>query len=283
MDSFTPSDYIKQNYDPDDRLAVVIKNHLTGQVIQRLDSARAIASRDFQSWLTFHNANGGNVYLSVNALQPEANGRTRAQIQTVRHVYLDIDQDGPAVLAKILGDSRIPQPNYVLNTSPAKFQTLWKVQEFTMEQAEHLQRVMATEFGTDRSVVDTARVLRIPSFFNVKYTVPHQVTVRRLSAVVYRPSAFDLPLELSFEASPKTSLRPLASRPTRKGRISQSERDWADTMQRLSRGEDPASVQALLEQKRYDKANPSYYACLTVSKAIRELERRRAGISGPEL
>ena len=54
-------------------------------------------------------------------------------------------------------------------------------------------------------------------------------------------------------------------------------------MQRLSRGEDPASVQALLEQKRYDKANPTYYACLTVSKAIRELERRRAGISGPEL
>ena len=48
MNTVTSSDYIKQNYDPDDRLAVVIKNHLTGQVIQRLDSARAIASRDFQ-------------------------------------------------------------------------------------------------------------------------------------------------------------------------------------------------------------------------------------------
>ena len=208
MSTITSWDYIKQNYDPDDRLAVVIKNHLTGQVIQRLDSARAIASPDFQSWLRFQNANGGSVYLSVNALQPEATGRTRAQVQTIRHVYLDIDQDGPAVLAKILGDRRIPQPNYVLNTSPAKFQTLWKVEEFTMEQAEHLQRAMAAEFGADRSVVDAARVLRIPSFFNAKYTVPHQVTVRRLSAVVYRPSAFDLPLELSFEASPKTSLRP---------------------------------------------------------------------------
>ena len=204
MNTVTSWDYIKQNYDPDDRLAVVIKNHLTGQVIQRLDSARAIASRDFQSWLTFQNANGGSVYLSVNALQPEANGRTRAQIQTIRHVYLDIDQDGPAVLAKILSDPRIPQPNYVLNTSPGKFQTLWKVQEFTMEQAEHLQRVMATEFGADRSVVDAARVLRIPSFFNAKYAVPHQVTVERLSPVVYRPSAFHLPLKLSFEASPKT-------------------------------------------------------------------------------
>ena len=49
-------------------------------------------------------------------------------------------------------------------------------------------------------------------------------------------------------------------------------------MRRLSRGEDPASVQALLEQKRYDKADPKYYASLTVSKARRELERRQAGV-----
>jgi hypothetical protein len=31
--TITPRDYIKQNYDPNDRLAVVIKNHLTGKVI----------------------------------------------------------------------------------------------------------------------------------------------------------------------------------------------------------------------------------------------------------
>ena len=283
MNTVTSSDYIEQNYHPDDRLAVVIKNHLTGQVIQRLDSARAIASPDFQRWLRFQNANGGSIYLSVNSLQPEATGRTRAQIETIRHVYLDIDQDGPAVLAKILSDPRIPQPNYVLNTSPGKFQILWRVEEFTLEQAERLQRVMAAEFGADQSVVDAARVLRIPNFLNAKYAVPYQVTVERLSAVVYRSSDFHLPLKLSFEASPKTSLRPAALRPSGNGRISQSERDWADTMRRLSRGEDPASVQALLEQKRYDKADPKYYASLTVSKALQELQRRRAGIAGPEL
>ena len=107
--TITSWDYIKQNYHPDDRLAVVIKNQVTGQVIQRLGSARAIASPDFQRWLRFHNVTGGSVYLSVNSLQPEATGRTRAQVQTIRHVYLDIDQDGPAVLAKVLRRSQNPK------------------------------------------------------------------------------------------------------------------------------------------------------------------------------
>jgi hypothetical protein len=283
MNTVTSSNYIEQNYHSDDRLAVVIKNNLTGQVIQRLDSAQTIASPYFQRWLRFQNSSGGSIYLSVNSLQPEATGRTRAQIETIRHVYLDIDQNGPAVLAKILGDPRIPQPNYVLNTSPGKFQILWRVEEFTLEEAERLQRIMAAEFGADQSVVDAARVLRIPNFLNAKYAVPYQVTVERLSAVVYRSSDFHLPLRLSSEASPKTSLRPAALRPSGNGRISQSERDWADTMRRLSLGEDPASVQALLERKRYDKADPKYYASLTVSKALQELQRRRAGIAGPEL
>ncbi len=282
MDTMTTWDYIKENYHPGDRLAVVIKN-ASGAVIQRISTAERIASPEFQRWLQFENLRGGNVYLSVNSLLPEATGRTRAQVQTIRHVYLDIDQEGPAVLAKILSDPRIPQPNYVLNTSPGKFQILWKVEEFTLEQAERLQRTMAAEFGADQAVVDAARVLRIPNFYNQKYHPPNQVAVERLSAGVYRSSDFHLPLKLSCEASLKTPLRPVASRPSGNGRITQSERDWADTMRRLSLGEDPASVQARLEQKRYDKADPKYYASLTVSKALQELQRRRAGIAGPEL
>ena len=142
---------------------------------------------------------------------------------------------------------------------------------------------MAAEFGADQAVVDAARVLRIPNFYNQKYHPPNQVAVERLSADVYRSSDFHLPLKLSCVASLKTPLRPVASLPGGNGRITQSERDWADTMRRLSLGEDPASVQARLEQKRYDKADPKYYASLTVSKALQELQRRRAGIAGPEL
>ena len=274
--TITSWEYIKQNYDPDDRLAVVIKNHQTGQVIQRLDSARAIASRDFQTWLRFQNENGGCVYLSVNALQPEATGRTRRQVQTIRHVYLDIDHNGPAALAAVLADPRVPQPNYVLNTSPGKFQILWKVEEFTLEQAERLQRAMAAEFGADLAVVDAARVLRIPNFRNKKYDRPTQVTAVKLSDQIYKPSHFRLQLDLLPDPANATASRPTTNHRPSNGRLSQSEIDWARVMRDLSHGQDPAAVQARLEQQRQDKHNPADYAARTVNKARAELARRRS-------
>jgi hypothetical protein len=274
--TITSWDYIKQNYHPDDRLAVVIKNQVTGQVIQRLASARAIASPGFQRWLRFQNVNGGSVYLSVNSLQPEATGRTRAQVQTIRHVYLAIDQDGPSVLAKVLNDPRIPKPNYVLNTSPGKFQTLWKVEEFTLEQAERLQRAMAVVFGADQAVIDAARVLRIPGFRNTKYPLPHQVTAQKLSDQIYKPSDFKLQLNLLLEPRADAVPRPATGQRPPHGRLSQSEIDWARVMRDLSRGHDPAAVQAKLEQQRQDKHNPADYAARTVHKALAELARRRS-------
>ena len=98
MNTVTSWDYIKQNYDSDDRLAVVIKNHMTGQVIQRLDSARAIASPDFQRWLRFHNANGGNIYLSVNASSPRPPaGPGRRSRPSVTFTWTSIRMDRPSL------------------------------------------------------------------------------------------------------------------------------------------------------------------------------------------
>jgi hypothetical protein len=119
----TSWDFVKDNYDLSDRLAVVIKNRSKDRFIQRIDTARNIASPDFQKWLRFQNANGGCVFLSTNSLRPESTGRARADIHAIRHVYLDIDADGPRVLENVLSDIRIPKPNYILNTSPGKYQT----------------------------------------------------------------------------------------------------------------------------------------------------------------
>jgi hypothetical protein len=51
------------------------------------------------------------------------------------------------VLERVMTDPRVPNPNYVVKSSPGKFQTIWKVQDFSIGQAETLQRVMAAEFG----------------------------------------------------------------------------------------------------------------------------------------
>ena len=67
------------------------------------------------------------------------------------------------------------------------------------------------------------------------------------------------------------------------GSVSQSERDWAETLQRLSRGESPTAVKAWLQGTRQDKSQPAYYAEITVRKAAAELDRRRGIQPGLEL
>jgi len=270
MSSVTSWDYIKDNYEADDRLAVVIKQS-SGQVIQRISIAERIAAPEFQRWLRFENLSGGNIYLSANALCGQATARTRSQIATIRHVYLDIDVNGEKVLQAILHDSHIPQPSYVLNTSPRKFQTVWKVEGFTVEQVEALQRSMAITFGADRAVVDAARVLRLPGFYNRKGEPPHRVTAQHFSNDVYTPSDFQLPIP-EIDQPVMRRMR-VVHQP---GSLSQSERDWAETLQRLSRGESPTTVKAWLEGSRQDKSQPAYYAEITVRKACAELDRRHS-------
>ena len=277
MNSVTSWDYIKDNYEADDRLAVVIKQP-SGQVIQRINTAERIASPDFQRWLRFENLSGGNIYLSANALCGQATARTRSQIATIRHAYLDIDVNGENVLQAILHDSHIPQPSYVLNTSPRKFQTVWKVEGFTVEQVEALQRSMAATFGADRAVVDAARVLRLPGFYNRKGEPPHRVTAEQFSNDAYNPSHFQLPTP-EFDQPVMRRMR-VVHQP---GSLSQSERDWAETLQRLSRGESPTAVKAWLQGTRQDKSQPAYYAEITVRKAAAELDRRRGIQPGLEL
>jgi len=276
MNSVTSWDYIKDNYEADDRLAVVIKQP-SGQVVQRINTAERIAALDFQRWLRFENLSGGNIYLSANALCGQATARTRSQIATIRHVYLDIDVNGEKVLQTILHDSHIPQASYVLNTSPRKFQTIWKVEGFTVGQVEALQRSMSATFGADRAVVDAARVLRLPGFYNRKGEPPHRVTAEQLSKDVYNPSHFQLPTpELD---QPEMRRMRVEHHP---GSLSQSERDWAETLQRLSRGESPTAVKAWLQGTRQDKSQPAYYAEITVRKAAAELDRRRGIQPGVE-
>lgn len=272
----TAWDFIKDNYDPDDRLAVVIKNPHENRVTQRMDTAKAIASPDFQKWLRDHNECGAEIYLTTNTLMPESSTRTRQDVLVIRHVYLDIDAEGPVVLQKVMTDSRVPKPNYVVNTSPEKFQTLWKVQDFSIGQAETLQRVMAAEFSTDRAVVDAARVLRVPGFTNHKYREPHLVTAQRYSTEVYTPERFRFPLpEFASDASNLSrtaTFKARASEAKPSKEISQSERDWAYAKQRLAMGADPEQVVQAITEYRPDKWNPGDYARRTVEKAKAELQ-----------
>src|SRR6266852_2500990 len=96
------AEYIRSNFEPSDRLAVVLLNKRTRAVTQRIATAERIAAPEFQAWLRHKNAQRHEIYISMNALHQNASGRTKQDIQSVRHVYLDFDENGTAAVEKLL-------------------------------------------------------------------------------------------------------------------------------------------------------------------------------------
>ena len=169
-----PGRYVRANYEREDWLAVVLIYRNPALVKQEFATAERISKPSYQAHLRAANASGADVYLTVNALKPGATGRTKADVETVRHVYLDLDGGGREAVDRILQAPRMPAPHHILNTSPGKYQLIWSVAEFDKDQAEDLVRGLAARHGADQAVWDVARVLRIPGFRNHKYqTIRH--------------------------------------------------------------------------------------------------------------
>jgi len=269
--------YIRENFEPTDRVAVVLLNKRSGSVTQRLASAEKIAAPDFQNWLRHQNARRLEVYISMNALNDGARGRTKADVAIIRHVYLDFDENGTAAVESLVNREDLPKPNYLVNSSPDKWQVNWKVEGFGKEEAEALQRALVRETGADPAATDSARVLRLPGFYNHKYASPYFVRVESLAAGRYRPEQFPkFPADERLVRS-NTHGTPDSSRqrPT-SGTTSQSERDWSFAKRALARGEpEDAVIAAIASYRRYDKHNPHYYAELTVRKAAESLANER--------
>ena len=263
MDKNTASKYIRENFEPTDRLAIVLLNKRSGQVIQRLADADKIGSEPFQAWLRHQNAQRFEVYISMNTLNAEARGRTKDDIETVRHVYLDFDTNGTAAVEALVKRSDVPPPNYIINSSPDKWQTIWKVTGFDKDQAESLQRGLARETGADIAATDSARVMRLPGFYNHKYADPHYIRYEQRSAETNMPDHF--PQYTSDDRSARSTIAPHESN---SGAKSQSESDWAYARRALARGEPESAVISNIEKFREgDKYDAHYYADLTVRKA----------------
>lgn len=270
--------YIQENYQATDRLAVVIRNRHSGETLQRITTAENLASSEYQSWLRHKNAHGSDIYLSLNTLKEEARGRTKEDLGHIRHLYLDLDVDGRNKLGKIYQDSSLPHPNYVLNTSPGKYQVIWRVHGIAKGEAEQMLRNMAAAYGGDPAATDATRVFRLPGFNNKKYDADFAVTVSPGSVpdAVYQLTDF----KISTVMREATLLTP-AGRKGEQART-QSERDWAYAIRHLQRGEAPeAIVRQITEYRSSDrvdeaaqnnvasqKVNPHYYASHTVSRAM---------------
>lgn len=211
IDLDAPLRFLRTAFRPDDWIAILLKSHDTGGSAQRVGPVSLIATPKFQAWLRAENARRFSVFVSVNTIRPQRRARTRAAISDIRHVFLDADRDGAAVLAAISRRRDLPSPSYVTHSSPNRLHVLWQVAGFTKEGAEALQKHLAKDLGTDKVATSCAQVTRLPGYFNHKYRPASRVSTEFASAPrCRRPSDFPSVLPQSPGDVPRSRSAPLS-------------------------------------------------------------------------
>ena len=212
----------------------------------------------------------------MNPIKENSYNRTKENIREIRHVYLDLDEGASASLQAIRTFGDIPTPNFVLDTSPEKHQVIWRVEGLDQGQAESLLRSLATQFRGDIAATDISRVLRLPGFANRKYNEQFLVRAIQETDQIYHLQDFalqdespDAPRRLEGDLGPTRRIPP--------GHRSQSEADWAYANRALARGDAAEEViRKIADYRAEDKADPEYYARLTVTKAQAQLHRHES-------
>jgi hypothetical protein len=191
-----PVRFLRTVFEPTDWVAVFLKSYQSRAVIQRVGPVSWIESDPFQRWLRAMNKSQYNVFVSVNAIAPGRRSRTRDAIGPVRHVFLDADDDGSAVLLRVKARQDLPCPSYVLQTSPNHIHIFWRVAGFDHASVERLQKHLVRQLQTDPAATPVTQNTRLPGFFNHKRAQPHLATIEYLDTTVrYRPGDFPRPDE----------------------------------------------------------------------------------------
>ena len=191
VDRAAPVQFLSTVFEPEDWVAILLKSYDRTGFAQRVGPVSWVQSERVQRWLRAMNARKYNVFASVNAIAAGRRSRSRDAIGAVRHIFLDADHDGPAVLSRVAARRDLPSPSYVLHSSPNHLHLFWRVTGFDNDLVERLQKQLAHELETDRAATPVTQNTRLPGFFNHKRAEPHLVTIEyRNVDVTYRPENF---------------------------------------------------------------------------------------------
>jgi hypothetical protein len=261
------TNFLTRSFASSETIALLLRREDTPRPQQRVVTLEQVLTPRYMAWLTFENDNGANIYVSANPLRAGSRKRTKECIASVRHIYIDIDTDGDAQLAALRASDRVPAPTAIVSTSPGKYQALWRVAGFDFERQEQTLKLIAQAFGGDPACTDRNRVLRVPGFYNRKYSPAHRVAVEYPTDATYGPADFRL------DDAVGSSVLPLRgnARTSPTDKHSHSEDDWAWVCDQLAHGKDVAKLTHELAAQRSDKGDPFYYAMRTVDVASARL------------
>jgi hypothetical protein len=260
-------DFLTRCFAPGESIALFLRRENPSAIAQRIVSLEQVLRACELGWLAEQNGTGTNVYVGANPLRPGSSKRTKESIAAVRHLYLDLDTDGGARLSSVWASDGVPPPNAVVSTSAGRYQVLWRVDGFTVEQQESALKLLAVTFGGDPACTDCNRVIRLPGFLNCKYDPAYPVTVEYPGNSTWNAEDFRLDI-LAADAS---LLAPSIARRKHPDKPTNSERDWAWVLHELARGKDATKLTRKLASRRPNKPNPVYYAQRTVDVASARL------------
>jgi hypothetical protein len=118
------------------------------------------------------NDQGAGIFVTVNATNGQ--GRALANILRVRALFADFDKADAVAAAE--RDRRRLEPHLVIESSPGKRHLYWFVDTLALNQFKPWQQHLAAECGSDPSVNDLPRVMRLPGFAHRK-GAPFQVRI----------------------------------------------------------------------------------------------------------
>jgi len=155
------------------QVAVLVVNPRTDSRKQFLVRIDELESK--LSYLRKLNAEGYNIYASVNILQPDAKTRKTEDFLPYQvAVYLDLDskQKSASQLWKEIWEEirrgRLPEPSWVIKSSKGNYQAYWIFEEpVEVWKLEAIMRGLNERFGLDHTH-DVARVFRLPGLRNKK-------------------------------------------------------------------------------------------------------------------
>src|SRR5580658_4678610 len=188
----TARDFLTRCFAPGETIALLLRTEIPAKTQQRVVMLEQVLAPRYLGWLAHENHHGANVYVAANPFRSGSRKRTKESIASIRHVYLDIDEDGDARLAALRASGAVPPASAILSTSPSKYQVFWRVEGFDFEQQEFTLKRLAIAFGGDPACTDRNRVLRIPGFLNRKYSPAHSVAVEYGDNRLWTPADFNL-------------------------------------------------------------------------------------------
>jgi hypothetical protein len=176
------TNFVQRHFEPTDNVCFCLI-HPTAKIARNIFKRIDQVDPGFVKFL--HEQNEVyNIYVSMNAYDPaltgESVGRTEQNVVAVRNLYAEVDEHGEQTVQKIITSPNVPnRVTDILESSPGKYQFMWRVDGVPKDVAKATNRAIASEFDTDMASTDLARVLRVPGFKNVKY--PEQPVVKIIS------------------------------------------------------------------------------------------------------